>query len=56
MDMFDVLLLSDSLSLSQGRPHGLLHKRQGQVGIWAEETGIIALAQQELALDKALLN
>lgn len=55
MDTFDVFLLSDSLSRSQGRPRGSWERRGLVVAIWAEETGIIALAHQELGLDKSLI-
>lgn len=55
MDMFDVFLLSDSLSRSQGRPRGSWEKQGLVVVIWAEETWIIALAHQELGLDKSLI-
>lgn len=55
MDMFDVFLLSDSLSRSQGRPRGSWGRQGLVVVIWAEETGIIALAHQELGRDKSLI-
>lgn len=55
MDMFDVFLLSDSLSGSQGRPRGSWERQVLVVVIWAQQTGIIALAHQELGLDKSII-